>query len=68
MTHISESCAVEHGKQSIGMSRMAGMELRQARMLGALLRAAHGIRDTESATVGALDYAIRVTERMHEHK
>lgn len=50
------------------MSRMAGMELRQARMFGALLRAAHGTRDTTSATVGALDYAIHVTEHPPEHK
>jgi hypothetical protein len=60
--------AVEHGKQSVGMSRMSGMEARQARMFGALLRAAHGTRDTESATMGALAYAIRVTEHMPEHK
>jgi hypothetical protein len=60
--------AVEHGKQSVAMSRMAGMEQRQARMFGALLRAAHGTRDTESATVGALAYALRVTEQMAEHK
>lgn len=60
--------AVEHGKQAIGMSRMAGMELRQARMFGALLRAAHGTHDTRSATVGALEYAIHVTEHMPQHK
>ncbi|RPH77474.1 MAG: hypothetical protein EHM80_12435 [Nitrospiraceae bacterium] len=60
--------AVEHGKQSIEMSRMSGMERRQARMFGALLRAAHGTRDTESATMGAMAYAIRVTEHMPEHK
>lgn len=50
------------------MSRMAGMELRQARMFGALLRAAHGTHDTRSATVGALEYAIHVTEHMPQHK
>jgi hypothetical protein len=60
--------AVEHGKQSIGMSRMSGMELRQARMFGALLRATYGTRDTESATMGAMAYAIRVTEHMSDHK
>jgi hypothetical protein len=60
--------AVEHGKQSVGMSRMSGMELRQARMFAALLRAAHGTRDTGSPTLGALDYAISVTEHMPEHK
>ena len=60
--------AVEHGKKSIGMSRMAGMELREARMFGALLRAAHGTRDTESPVVGALDYAMRITEHMRVHK
>jgi hypothetical protein len=60
--------AIEHGKKSIELSRMSGMEQRHARMLGALLRATQGTRDTESATVGALGYALRVTEHMAEHK
>lgn len=60
--------AVEHGKQSIGISRMSGMELRQARIFAALLGAAHGTRDTGSPTLGALDYAIRVTEHRPGHK
>lgn len=60
--------AIEHGKKSIEWTRMAGMEQRHARMFGALLRAVEGTRDTESAAVGALGYAIRVTEHMTEHK
>lgn len=60
--------AIEHGKKSIELGRMAGMMLQQARMFGALLRAAHGTRETESPTVGAMTYAIRVTEHMPEHK
>jgi hypothetical protein len=60
--------AVDHAKQSIALSRMSGMELRQARMFGALLRAALGTRETESPVVGAMAYAIRVTEHMAEHK
>ncbi|MDP1948440.1 MAG: hypothetical protein Q8L77_13170 [Nitrospirota bacterium] len=60
--------AVEHGKKSIELGRMAGMSQAQARMSAALLRAALGTRDTESATMGAMTYAIRVTEHMAEHK
>jgi hypothetical protein len=59
--------ALEHGKKSIEWTRMAGMEQRHARMFGALLRAVEGTRDTESAALGALGYAIRVTEHMAEH-
>jgi hypothetical protein len=29
---------------------------------------AHGTRDTESPTTGALEYAMRMAERMAEHK
>lgn len=47
---------------------MAGMEQRQARMFGALIRAAQGTRDTESPALGALAYAIRMTEHMSDHK
>lgn len=47
---------------------MAGRSQAQARMSGALLRAALGTRETESPTMGALTYVIRVTERMPEHK
>jgi hypothetical protein len=60
--------AVEHGKKSIELGRMAGMSQAQARMFGALLRAALGTRDTESPGVGAMMYAIRVTEHMPAHK
>jgi len=60
--------AVEHGKKSIELGRMAGMSQAQARMFGALLRAALGTRDTESPSMGAMMYAIRVTEHMSEHK
>lgn len=60
--------AVEHGKKSIELGRMAGMSQAQARMSGALLRAALGTRETESPTMGAMTYAIRVTEHMPEHK
>ena len=60
--------AIEQGRKSIEWTRMAGMEARHARMFGALLRAVEGTRDTESATLGALAYAIRVTEHMPEHK
>ena len=60
--------AVEHGKKSIELGRMAGMSQAQARMSGALLRAALGTRETESPTMGAMTYAIRVTERMPEYK
>lgn len=59
---------LEHGKQSIGMSRMAGLELRQARMFGALLRAAHDTHNTRSSKIGAFEYAIYVTEHMPQHK
>jgi len=60
--------AVEHGKKSIELGRMAGMSQAQARMSGALLRAALGARETESPTMGAMTYAIRVTEHISEHK
>lgn len=58
--------AVEHGKKSVELGRMAGMSQQQARMFGALLRAAHGTRDTESPVLGALAYALRATEHMPE--
>ncbi len=60
--------AVDHGKKSIELGRMAGMSQAQARMFGALLRASLGTRDTESPSMGAMMYAIRVTEHMPEHK
>jgi hypothetical protein len=60
--------AVEHGKKSVELGRMAGMSQAQARMFGALLRATLGTRETESPTMGAMSYAIRVTEHMPEHK
>jgi len=40
----------------------------QARISGALLRAALGTREAESPIMGAMTYAIRVTEHMPEHK
>jgi hypothetical protein len=58
--------AVEHGKKSIELGRMAGMSQAQARMCSALLRAALGTRETESPAVGAMMYAMRVTEHMPE--
>lgn len=60
--------AVDHGKKSIELGRMAGMSQAQARMFGALLRASLGTRDTESPSMGAMMYAIRVTEHMSDHK
>jgi hypothetical protein len=60
--------AVDHGKKSIELGRMAGMSQAQARMFGALLRAAVGTRDSESPSMGAMMYAIRVTEHMSDHK
>ncbi len=45
-----------------------GLELRQARMFGALLRAAHDTHNTRSSTIGAFEYAIHVTEHMPQHK
>jgi hypothetical protein len=60
--------AVDHGKKSIELGRMAGMSQAQARMAGALLRAALGTRDTESPSMGAMMYAIRGTEHMPDHK
>lgn len=60
--------AVDHGKKSIELGRMAGMSQAQARMAGALLRAALGTRDTESPSMGAMMYAIRGTEHMSDHK
>jgi hypothetical protein len=60
--------AIDHGKQSTDVERRPGLVLHQARMFGALLRVAHGTRDTESPTTGALEYAMRMAERMAEHK
>lgn len=60
--------AIDHGKLSTDVERRPGLVLQQARMFGVLLRAAHGTRDTESPTTGALDYAMRMAERMAEHK
>lgn len=62
------SAAVVHGKQSIELGRMSGMMLQQARMFDALLRAAQGTRETESPVVGALTYALRVTELHPDRK
>ncbi|MDP3091388.1 MAG: hypothetical protein Q8N04_11955 [Nitrospira sp.] len=60
--------AIQHGQQSLKEGNRAGLSQQQARMLGALLRAALGTRETESPTMGAMTYAIRMTEHMAEHK
>lgn len=60
--------AIQHGQQSLKEGNRAGLSQRQARIAGALLRAALGTRETESPTMGAMTYAIRVTEHMSDHK
>lgn len=60
--------AIQHGQESLKVGNRAGLSQQQARMLGALLRAALGTRETESPTMGAMTYAIRVTEHMSDHK
>ena len=60
--------AIDHGKLSTDVERRPRLVLQQARMFGVLLRAAHGTRDTESPTTGALDYAMCMAECMAEHK
>jgi len=60
--------AIQHGQQSLKEGNRAGLSQRQARIAGALLRAALGTRETESPTVGAMTYAIRGTEHMSDHK
>lgn len=60
--------AIQHGQESLKVGNRAGLSQQQARMLGALLRAALGTRETESPTMGAMTYAIRVTEHMSDRK
>ncbi len=60
--------AIQHGQQSLKEGNRAGLSQRQARIAGVLLRAALGTRETESPSMGAMTYAIRVTEHMSDHK
>ena len=60
------SVDLEHVQGLLKAGHRAGMSL--ARISGALLRAALGTRETESPIMGAMTYAIRVTEHMPEHK
>ncbi len=60
--------AILHGQESLKVGNRAGLSQQQARMFGALLRAAHGTRETESPVIGALAYALRGAEQVGDHK